>query len=433
MRELKLSTAANVGILMIDSADHVSGKTGLTLTITASKDGAAFASISPTVTDLGSGWYKVALTSSHTDSLGDLLLHASSTGADPTDVATRIIAVDKNDAVRLGLSGLANAAAGASGGLATLDSSLGLNLTKWLGGAIPAVNVTGVPKVDVVDWLGGTIPAVNVTGIPKVDIVDINGVAASTVSGSIDANVVDWRGTAVAVPDTAGLPKVTISSGTGAGQVSLAAGLVTVGTNSDKTGYSLSQAFPANFSTLGISAGGKISGVVLIDTLTTYTGNTVQTGDNFARIGAAGAGLTALGDARIAHLDADVSSRSTFSGGAVASVTGSVASVTGNVGGNVVGSVASVSGNVGGNVVGSVGSVTGAVASVTAPVTLSLTQAIPTSNTAQTVGDALNSARAVGFGKWTLVGTALTLYAADDTTVVKTFTLDSGTVPTTRS
>ncbi len=49
--------------------------------------------------------------------------------------------------------------------------------------------------------------------------------------------------------------------------------------------------------------------VTLTDTLTTYTGDTPQTGDSFARIGAAGASLTALGDARIAHLDADVSSR----------------------------------------------------------------------------------------------------------------------------
>lgn len=71
---------------------------------------------------------------------------------------------------------------------------------------------------------------------------------------------------------------------------------VTVGTNNDKTGYALAQAFPSNFAALGITAGGKVSGVVLADTLTTYTGNTVQTGDNFARIGAAGAGLTAVGD-----------------------------------------------------------------------------------------------------------------------------------------
>jgi len=62
-------------------------------------------------------------------------------------------------------------------------------------------------------------------------------------------------------------------------------------TNNDKTGYSLTQSFPSNFSALGITAGGHISNV---DTLTTYTGNTVQTGDSYARIGAAGASLTGI-------------------------------------------------------------------------------------------------------------------------------------------
>src|SRR3990172_3379247 len=38
----------------------------------------------------------------------------------------------------------------------------------------------------------------------------------------------------------------------------------------------------------------KVQGVVLVDTLTTYTGNTPQTGDAFLRIGAAGASLTAI-------------------------------------------------------------------------------------------------------------------------------------------
>ena len=71
-----------------------------------------------------------------------------------------------------------------------------------------------------------------------------------------------------------------------------------------------------------------------------------QTGDSFARIGTNGAGLTAVGDIRLANLDATVGSRSTFSGGAVASVTGSVGSVSGNVDG----SVGSVAGNVAGSV-----------------------------------------------------------------------------------
>lgn len=91
---LKQSAAFSRPVLMVDSTDHVSGKTGLTLTITASKDGAAFAGISPTVTELATGWYKVALTSSHTDTLGALCLHVTGTGADATDVCDQVIAFD---------------------------------------------------------------------------------------------------------------------------------------------------------------------------------------------------------------------------------------------------------------------------------------------------------------------------------------------------
>jgi len=88
---LKQSTARSVVVFMTDSTDHVTGKTGLTLTITASKDGAAFASITPTVTELSNGWYKLALTTSHTDTLGDLALHITATGADPTDLVRQVL------------------------------------------------------------------------------------------------------------------------------------------------------------------------------------------------------------------------------------------------------------------------------------------------------------------------------------------------------
>jgi hypothetical protein len=73
------------------------------------------------------------------------------------------------------------------------------------------------------------------------------------------------------------------------------------------------------------------------------------------------------------------------------------------------------------------GDVTGATG-----VNLNLTQAVPNSNTAGTTGDALNAARAQGFGRWTVIGTSLTLYGADGTTPVHTFTLDS-TTPTSRT
>lgn len=79
-------TARNLMVLMVQASDHLTGLASLTLTITASKDGAAFASISPTVTDRGNGWYNLALTSSHTDTAGDLALHITGTSADPLDL-----------------------------------------------------------------------------------------------------------------------------------------------------------------------------------------------------------------------------------------------------------------------------------------------------------------------------------------------------------
>lgn len=88
---LKLSTARNRMVFMTDETDHITGLAGLTLTITSSKNGGAFGSISPTVTDRGSGWYSLALTTSHTDTLGDLALHITSTGADPLDALDEVL------------------------------------------------------------------------------------------------------------------------------------------------------------------------------------------------------------------------------------------------------------------------------------------------------------------------------------------------------
>jgi hypothetical protein len=52
-----------------------------------------------------------------------------------------------------------------------------------------------------------------------------------------------------------GLPTI----GTGSGQITLSSGDVTVGSNLDKTGYSITQAFPTNFSTLLINGSGQVT------------------------------------------------------------------------------------------------------------------------------------------------------------------------------
>ncbi|MBI5903915.1 MAG: hypothetical protein HZB84_10600 [Deltaproteobacteria bacterium] len=92
MREIKQNATANVMVFMADSTDHITGKTGLTLAVTVSKDGAGFASITPTVTERGNGWYNVALATGDTGTVGDLVVRSTATGADPGERTLNVVA-----------------------------------------------------------------------------------------------------------------------------------------------------------------------------------------------------------------------------------------------------------------------------------------------------------------------------------------------------
>lgn len=140
MKLLKQSTVYNLVVLMVDSSDHISGKTGLTLTLAASKDGGAFASITPTVTELSYGWYKIALTSGHTDTIGDLAIHISATGADPCDVMAQVRAVTTDELVR------ATTAANTLDVSSTGEAGLDFSNVKQATGATTLTNIT-VPVV----------------------------------------------------------------------------------------------------------------------------------------------------------------------------------------------------------------------------------------------------------------------------------------------
>lgn len=90
--------------LMVDSTDHISGKTGLSPTVTLSKNGGTFNSPVGTVSEVGNGYYKVAGHATDTNTLGPLILHATASGADPTDVEYAVVAFDPQSATDLGLS-----------------------------------------------------------------------------------------------------------------------------------------------------------------------------------------------------------------------------------------------------------------------------------------------------------------------------------------
>lgn len=121
------SNARPLLFLMVDSGDHLTGKTGLTPDVEISKNGGAFAAPAGAVSEIGSGWYKVAGNAADTGTLGVLALRATDPGAaaDPTDTLFEVVAFDPADAMRLGLGALPNAAAAASGGLPTVGTGAG--------------------------------------------------------------------------------------------------------------------------------------------------------------------------------------------------------------------------------------------------------------------------------------------------------------------
>src|SRR3989338_7927076 len=93
MALIKQSTAYTRMFLMVDSADHLAGKTGLAVTVVISKAGGAFgAATGATVTEVSGGWYKIALTAGNTDTLGELAFRCTATGADPTDFVDQVSA-----------------------------------------------------------------------------------------------------------------------------------------------------------------------------------------------------------------------------------------------------------------------------------------------------------------------------------------------------
>jgi hypothetical protein len=116
---LPLSGTRPLNFFMTDSTDHVTGKTGLSPTVTIRKVAGSFASPSGAVTEIANGWYTVAGNSTDCNTLGPLLLHASATGADPTDTLYDVVAMDVHDGVRMGLTAFPNVASGSAGALLT--------------------------------------------------------------------------------------------------------------------------------------------------------------------------------------------------------------------------------------------------------------------------------------------------------------------------
>lgn len=104
---VKQSSAAQpLVFFMTDSSDHITGKTGLSPTVRLSKNGGAFSGSAPAgaVSEIGNGFYQVAANATDNNTLGPLALHATASGADPTDDIFMVVAYDPQVAANLGLT-----------------------------------------------------------------------------------------------------------------------------------------------------------------------------------------------------------------------------------------------------------------------------------------------------------------------------------------
>lgn len=214
---------------------------------------------------LGHGRYAYHVPNAMFLSAGSISANLTVSGAIDVHLDWEVVSVNRNNAVRFGLSALPNAAADASGGLPISDAG-GLDLDAKLDAAITSRMATYIQPTG---FLTATFPTVVAS---TTNIISATGIIVS----AIGDNVITAASIAAdAITDAKVASDVTIASVTGSvGSVSTVTNIVSAGP----------------ITTLS----GAVVNVDTVDVLTTYTGNTPQTGDSFARLGApAGVSISA--------------------------------------------------------------------------------------------------------------------------------------------
>lgn len=162
------------------------------------------------------GLYEVQLADARfaVSSARTLLISIIATGIAPVYAECELVAVDLLDAVRLGLTALPNAVAGANGGLPLGDASGRVDIGKLLGTAWLTPGVAGTPDVNAKQaggtaWGSGAITAGSIAAdaitdakvASDVTIASVTG-AVGSVTGNVGGNVVGSVGSA---PDSSGV------------------------------------------------------------------------------------------------------------------------------------------------------------------------------------------------------------------------------------
>lgn len=281
MAQITQSTTYNRTFLMVQSSDHITGATGVTPTFMISKAGATMATANATIAEIASGWYRAALTVTDTNTLGDLACHITATSSDPTDFSDQIVAISYAtnietqvwDATRsshvvtgtfgqsliivtdgTAQTGAATSITLAAGSVAT-DSFYKGDIIYLYGGtgAGQPPNIisayVGSTKVATVQNSWVTNPDATSTYIifpapfqtdpwddarASHNTVGTFGEGVASVQGNVTGSVASVTGAVGSVTGNVG--------GNVSGSVASVVAAVTVGTNNDKTGYTLSTA-----------------------------------------------------------------------------------------------------------------------------------------------------------------------------------------------
>lgn len=169
------TTTQPLVFLMVDSSDGITGKTGLTVTVTLSKNGGSFGAASGSVSEIANGLYKVAGNATDSDTVGPLILHATATGANPTDDCFHVV------------------------GYAPLSANLAANVAQWSGTNVASPATAGYPAVTIKSGTGtgelslssGQVILQSGTGTGQLDFT----------SGVVKSNLTQMGGTAQSATD----------------------------------------------------------------------------------------------------------------------------------------------------------------------------------------------------------------------------------------
>lgn len=276
---IQQSTTYARTVLMTSSSDHITGATGLTLTVTESRAGSAFGASAATITEIGNGWYKIALATTDTSTLGAFNLHVTASGADPSDTADQVVAFNPNDSSLLGLTGvgtlvnqttLLTNVATANTGLTSANTSLGTLTTRipntllfdgsgYLKSSVWAYNTGMSPASQVLKTASNPIAA-DISGLVTFNNSTIGSVTGNITVGGFAGGLVPSNFASLAIDGTG---RVTYNNSISDPFAVAVPGTYAVGTFGYLVGNNLnapissrlaSNAVPANFSSLNINA-----------------------------------------------------------------------------------------------------------------------------------------------------------------------------------